>query len=56
MTRLATTCRLDAYASEEFEELARTAEVLTLTLTLTLTLALTLTLTLTMTRWTRSRG
>ena len=25
MTRLATTCRLDAYASEEFEELARTA-------------------------------
>ena len=29
MTRLATTCRLDAYASEEFEELARTAEVLT---------------------------
>ena len=46
MTRLATTCRLDAYASEEFEELARTAEVLTLTLTLTLTLALTLTPTL----------
>ena len=47
MTRLATTCRLDAYASEEFEELARTAEVLTLTLTLTLTLVLALTLVLT---------